>query len=417
MSNHRLCAKLATFNYASLITLLLLKSSPPPRTRRLVSTAIAMRLVVDTSVRLLYPYLPALSRGLGISLSAGGLLLALRSAMVFPSPLFGAWNDRRGPRGLLIAALLVQAASLAWLSLADGFWAALLPLALLGLSSAAIIPTIQAAISAFVPFQRRGRVIGIIEFSWALTGLAILPLIGLMIVELGWQTPLRLLAVLSLLVAPLPLLLPAGEQARQQTLISFRQMAATVWRSPSARAAILVNGLIFVAAESFFITYGAWLEQAFAMTPDRIGRIASLLGIAELIASASSSLLIDRLGKRRGVGLGLVAMTCTMLVLPLLAVSPALAVAGMAVFTLSFEWSIVSHISLLSEQVPLARGTVLSLAVMAGGATRTVSDYLAVALFERGGMTATALLGATGAAAAAWVLWRWVQEQANEQTI
>ena len=60
-----------------------------------------MRLVVDTAVRMFYPFLPEISRGLGITLSQGGLLLALRSAMVFPSPLFGAWSDRHGPRTLL----------------------------------------------------------------------------------------------------------------------------------------------------------------------------------------------------------------------------------------------------------------------------------------------------------------------------
>jgi hypothetical protein len=94
--------------------------------------------------------------------------------------------------------------------------------------------------------------------------------------------------------------------------------------------------------------------------------------------------------------------------------SQALAIAGMAAFTLAFEWSIVSNISLLSEQAPLARGTVLSLAVMAGGVTRTVSDYLAVALFEQGGMAATALFGVAGAAGATFVLLRWVQERAAE---
>lgn len=372
-----------------------------------------MRLVVDTAVRMFYPFLPEISRGLGITLSQGGLLLALRSAMVFPSPLFGAWSDRHGPRSLLTVALLAQALGLWWLSTAQGLVAAVPPIVLLGLAASAFIPTLQAAVSAHVPFQRRGRVIGIIEFSWAITGLVILPIIGVMMVQNGWQAPLRLFALLSLVVAPLPSLLPRRRtQAPLQR--GFRQMAGAVWRTPSARAAIIVNGLIFVAAESFFVTYGAWLEQSFGMAPNQIGRVAALLGLAELTASGASSLFIDRLGKRRGVGLGLIAMTVTLALLPLLERSQALAVAGMAAFTLAFEWSIVSNISLLSEQAPLARGTVLSLAVMAGGATRTVSDYLAVALFEQGGMLATVLFGVAGAAAATFVLLRWVQERAAE---
>jgi predicted MFS family arabinose efflux permease len=274
---------------------------------------------------------------------------------------------------------------------------------------------LQAAVAEHVPFHRRGRVVGIIEFSWAITGLVILPIVGIMMVQNGWQAPLRVLAVLSLAVAPLPSLLP--RRTRQSTALaqhSFRQMASAVWRSPSARAAIIVNGLIFVAAESFFVTYGAWLEQSFGMAPNQIGRVAALLGLAELTASGASSLFIDRLGKRRGVAMGLMAMTITLALLPVLERSQALAIAGMAAFTLAFEFSIVSNISLLSEQAPLARGTVLSLAVMAGGVTRTASDYLAVALFERGGMLATALFGVAGAAGAAFTLLRWVQERAAE---
>ncbi|MBE2234028.1 MAG: MFS transporter [Anaerolinea sp.] len=385
-----------------------------PRTGRLIVVAIAMRLVVDTAVRLFYPFLPEISRGLGITLSQGGLLLALRSAMVFPSPLFGAWSDRHGPRGLLTAALLTQAVGLWWLSTAQGLASAIPPIILLGLASTAFIPNLQATVAAHVPFHRRGRVVGIIEFSWAITGLVILPLVGITMVQAGWQAPLRILAGLSLAVAPLPSLLPRGHRPAATVGRSFRQLAGAVWQSPSARAAILVNGLIFVAAESFFVTYGAWLEQSFGMAPNQIGRVAALLGLAELLASGGSSLFIDRLGKRRGVGLGLAAMTLTLALLPLLERSQALAVAGMAVFTLAFEWSIVSHISLLSEQAPLARGTVLSLAVVAGGIARTVSDYLAVVLFEQGGMLATVLFGVAGAALALFVLRRWVQERAAE---
>ena len=385
------------------------------RARHLIVGVIPIRLVVDSAARMLYPYLPALSRGLGITLAQGGLLLSLRSAMVFPGPLFGLWNDRRGPRDLLVLALLAQALGLFWLSFAQGFLGAAAPLALLGLAAAAIIPTLQAAISARVPFQRRGRVIGVMEYSWALVGLIMLPLIGVMIVRWGWQTPLRLLALLSLLLAPLPLRLLAGPPPRGSAPpASFRSMAARIWQSPSARAAILVNGLIFVASESFFVTYGAWLEQAFRMSPAQIGRVAGLLGAAELVASVGSSLLLDRLGKRRGVGAGLLAMTLTMALLPVAAGRLIAALAVMAAFIFSFEWSIVSHISLLSEQVPLARGTVLALAVMAGGLIRTLTASLAVTLFEWRGIPAVAALAVLGAGSAAFVLYRWVQERAND---
>jgi len=243
-------------------------AAPENHTPRFVVLGILMRLTVDSTMRMLYPYLPEISRGLGITLSQGGLLLSIRSAMVFPSPFFGAWGDRHGPRYLLVGALLAQALGLWWLSRVHGLVAAIPAMILLGLASSAFIPMLQTAISEHVPFHRRGRVLGIVEVSWALTGLIILPLVGILMVARGWQAPLRLLAVLSLAVAPLPLLLP-GRRGASPWQNSMRHLSGLVWRTHSARAAILVTGLIFVAIESFFVAYGAWLEQSFGLAPTR----------------------------------------------------------------------------------------------------------------------------------------------------
>lgn len=387
-------------------------SSPP--LGRLIGLSLLMRLAVDSAARLFYPYLPEISRGLGITLSQGGLLLSVRSATVFFSPVFGLWSDRRGPRGLLTAALAAQAVSLWWLSSRQGLAAAVPAMVLLGLSAAAFIPTLQAAISELVPFHRRGRLLAMVEYSWALTGVVILPLIGLAMAARGWQAPVRTLALVSLALAPLPWLLPWGKPLAAQARLSLSRTAGLVWRSPSARAAILVSGLMFVSAEAFFVAYGAWLERGFGLAPDAVGRVASLLGLAELSASVLSSLIIDRVGKRRGVGVGLLAMTLTMAALPALGAGVALAVAGMFLYTVSFEFTIVSNIGLLSEQVPTARGTVLALGAMAGGMARMVSGYAGVVLFERWGMGGTAALAVVGSAAGLWLLWRWVVERSPD---
>ena len=55
-----------------------LHDTPPPHTGRMVVVSILMRLTVDTAMRMFYPFLPEISRGLGITLSQGGLLMSLR---------------------------------------------------------------------------------------------------------------------------------------------------------------------------------------------------------------------------------------------------------------------------------------------------------------------------------------------------
>ncbi|MCB9142234.1 MAG: MFS transporter [Anaerolineales bacterium] len=385
----------------------------PVRIVRMIVAAMLMRLTVDTSARMFYPFLPEISRGLGISLAQGGLLMSLRSSMIFLSPLFGAYTDRRGARNLLAVALLVQAGGLVWLSTASGFATAVPPMMMLGLASAAFIPNMQAAISEQVPFDRRGRILGIIEFSWAITGLIILPIVGVVMTVQGWQAPLRVVAICSLAAAPLAFLLPSQRRPLALLQTGMRRSAAIVLRTTSARGGIIVNGLMFVAAETFFVTYGAWMEQSFGMRPDQVGRIAATLGVAELIASTTSSLFIDRIGKRRGVGIGLVGMAVFMALLPLAGSILPLAVAAMFLFTIAFEFSIVSNIGLMSEQVPSMRGTVLSLSAMAAGLVRAGSATAGAALFEWRGITAAAAFGVAGAALAAFVLFRWVNERGD----
>ncbi|MEZ4771073.1 MAG: MFS transporter [Caldilineales bacterium] len=387
----------------------------PVRLVRMIVAAFLMRLTVDTTTRMFYPFLPEISRGLGISLAQGGLLMSLRSSAVFLSPFFGAYTDRHGARNLLAGALVVQAGGLLWLSTAGGLAAAVPPMLMLGLASAAFIPNLQAAISEQVPFHRRGRVLGIVEFSWAITGLVILPIVGVVMTVQGWQAPLRVVALASLAAAPLAFLLPSQRPALAAMQTGMRRAVATVLRSTSARGGIIVNGLMFMAAETFFVTYGAWLEQAFGMRPDQVGRVAAALGFAELIASTTSSLFIDRIGKRRGVGIGLVGMAVFMALLPLAGSLLWLAVGVMFLFTVAFEFSIVSNIGLMSEQVPSMRGTVLSLSAFAVGLVRAGSATAGAALFEWRGITAAAAFGVAGAVLAAFVLFRWVREQGDMQ--
>ncbi len=85
----------------------------------------------------------------------------------------------------------------------------------------------------------------------------------------------------------------------------------------------------------------------------------------------------------------------------------------MFLFTVAFEFTIVSNIGLMSEQVPSMRGTVLSLSAMAAGLVRAGSATAGAALFEWRGITAAAAFGVVGSLLAAFVLFRWVKERGD----
>ena len=66
-----------------------------------VTAATLVRLVANIGHRMVYPFLPAIARGLGVSISSAGLLVTARSAVGLASPLFGPLSDRFGRRTMM----------------------------------------------------------------------------------------------------------------------------------------------------------------------------------------------------------------------------------------------------------------------------------------------------------------------------
>ena len=63
------------------------------------------RLVINTGLRMAYPFLPAFARGLGVSLPAVAGLVSLRGFSGLLSPLFGPLSERYGRRPVVMGAL------------------------------------------------------------------------------------------------------------------------------------------------------------------------------------------------------------------------------------------------------------------------------------------------------------------------
>ena len=149
----------------------------------------------------------------------------------------------------------------------------------------------------------------------------------------------------------------------------------------SALAFVAAWFLVFFAFENIQISYGSWLETRFGLTTTARGNLSTLFGVFELMASGGSSLLLDRIGKKRGVVGGLIVATIGYAILFALG-STALpwALAAISISFLGFEFSVVSGVSVMSELVPTARGTMLALAVSTGAVGRMVADPLGSAL-------------------------------------
>ena len=360
---------------------------------------------------MLYPFLPVISRGLGISLVAAGTLMTVRTAIGLLAPWGGMAIDRFGVKRLVLIGMASQAVGLWWLSLVHGWLPAIGPILLMGIPITTLIPAIQVFVSECVPYEKRGRILGAVEFSWAATNLFILPVMGVLITLQGWKAPFIYLAMLTVVgMLAVWRWFPDHKPTTSASPIRIWAYIRRLIQNRSALAVVLSGACLFIGTESFFVTYAAWLERTAGLSPAGIGGVVGILGLTEWIGSGFSSAFIDRIGKRRGVLAGFVLATLMLLVLPYLDMALWMAVAGLGIYSLLFEFTIVSSIPLLSEQMPEARGMTLSMGIMAISLSRLIMAPVATWLLEHVSFTATCTVGAAGIACGVWLLAQWARE-------
>ena len=371
------------------------RPDPAPRSLRFSLTyLVATRLVLNTAHRFAYPFLPAISRGLGVSLQQGGLLLSARSLAGLATPLVVATvgKDERRRRTLAVGlALFVLGAAV---TAAVGVYAgAITGFALFGLAKPLFDISGQAYIADRTPYRRRGRYIALFETTWALALLVGAPAAGWLIAHLGWQAPFWAVAALALIaLATLPW--AVDEDAA-------REQGAPVARLRFDRSTVLLLTVIFLlmfAAEVSFVVFGAWLEDRFGLSLVALGGAATAVAVAELAGEGASFAFTDRLGPRRSVSIGLVICIAAFAALGPASQSLASGMAALVLAFFGFEFAIVSALPLATEVAPAARTRFLALVVVALSGSRAVAAAIAPPLFSWGGFaansTASAIAGA-----------------------
>lgn len=354
---------------------------------QLLGISISTRVLTDTVAQLFNPFLTIFAAGLGVDVVTLGRLLSLRLVTGIFTPLLGALADRHGYRRMLRLALLCIIVGLLLLGGSNGMLTLVLGMVALGFGQAGFVPTLQAYLSARLPYAVRARGLGMLEYSWALAGIVGLFVIGQLMSATGWRMPLFVLAGGLGCSWLLFGLLPAAQSTHATPPPPSTPGSGMRWRqvsgffdlgrhARSAYSTILADALLFYAGMHLMVVYGAWLTAEYGLGPAALGTVALLMGCFDLAGSVSVSLFTDRLGKRRSVLLGTTGMLLGFALLPFLDIGLSIAVTAIAFTRGCFEFGIVSQISLLSEQVPDQRGKMMALnsaVVMVGGAVANVT--------------------------------------------
>lgn len=367
---------------------------------RLLGMALLTRLFTDTSFQIFFPFMPILAAGLGTTTIVLGQLLSVQSALGLILPLLGVWADRYGYRRVMRLGLLCGSVGFALLGASQGLGLAVVGLILAGLGQVTFNPILQAYMSAWLPYQQRGRGIGMLEYSWALSGIVGLSLIGRLLEVASWRVPMFIFSGGMLLAFVAYRWLPtAPRQARQeQTAVFPPSSTGERWQAfldlgvngRSAWANVLINGLLWIVGFNLFIVYGTWLAADYGLGAAELGRIALFLGLADLGGSGLMSLISDRLGKRNSVMIGFLLIGAGLLLL-LGSRSFQFSLASLIFIRFGFEFSVVSQLALVSEQSPQQRGKTITLAGASGRLGGTVAALTGPWLVVTGGIFYTGL--------------------------
>jgi predicted MFS family arabinose efflux permease len=362
-----------------------------------IGVATLCRLVLNTARRFVYPFAPVLSRSLGVPLTAITSLIAVNQATAVLGMFFGPLSDRLGYRLMMMTGLGLLVIGMFSAGFFPFYTVLLISLFLAGLGKSIFDPALQAYVSERVPYRRRGLIIGFLEFAWAGSTLVGIPLAGLLIESFGWRSPFFVMGGLGLIGAVLlRILIPTktGPVAKRQASGALRASWKLLLLEKRALGALGYAFFVSISNDNLFVVYGAWIEKRFGLSVVALGLGAGVIGIAELMGESMTAALADRIGLKRSVFAGLILSTICYSMLPLFEQTLSLAFVGLFLIFLTFEFMIVTSLSLATELMPGSRATMMAGYFATAGLGRVVGALIGGPVWIAGGITATALVSA-----------------------
>jgi predicted MFS family arabinose efflux permease len=353
-------------------------------TRSQIGLFIAVRIVFNTALRMVYPFLPVFGRALGVDLATLSKAMALRSASGAFGPFLASIADSRGRKTGMLLGLIIFIAGTGLVVFFPTFPGFVISIILTLLGYFAFNPSMQAYLGDHIRYEQRGRALALTELGWSLSFILGVPLMGLLIARSGWLAPFTLLTTLGILsFAVLAVILPGGgaRPARQPGM--WQRFGLVVACAP-ALAGMLMGAAAGMANELVALIFGVWLEHSFGLKIAALGVAAAVIGFSELGGELFSAGLVDRVGKSRSVAVGLVFNCLAALSLAFLGSSLGGALLGLFLFYLTFEFVIVSSIPLMNEILPGARATVMAAYVAMISLGRALGDVVAPGLYNAG---------------------------------
>lgn len=355
------------------------------------------KLLLNIGRRFVYPFAPALSRGLDVPLTAVTTIIATSQVTSLLGLFSGPLADKMGYRFMMQTGLGMLAMGMLVCGVAPIYWVVFLGLVLASLGKILFDPALQAFIGREVPYGSRARAIGITEISWAGSTLMGIPLLGLVIEYSGLQSGFLILGILGVVACiGIVKIIPTDKPGTQQSAGVKQMISAlvTLIQYRPAAGMLLFGFWISLANDNLFVVYGAWFENDFKVNLVSLGFSTVAIGIAELSGESLTALFSDRLGLKKATIIGLVVATIAYILLPFIGTTLPFAMAGMFLIFFAFEFTIVTSFSLSTELMPQNRATMMAGFYAAAGLGRMGGVLIGGFLWRYAGINGVAWVSA-----------------------
>jgi DHA1 family inner membrane transport protein len=187
-------------------------------------------------------------------------------------------------------------------------------------------------------------------------------------------------------------MIPRADPLRGKSIATPVKKFRAVLTNVPALAGISIAVWASAANELVNLIFGLWLEDSFGLKIAALAGASAVIGFSELSGEGLVALTTDRLGKPRALALGLTGNVLALLLLPVVGGTEFGALTGLFLFYITFEYTMISHIPLMTELMPEARATLLSFNVAGHSLGRAIGALLATFVYQKFGFLPVTLL-------------------------
>jgi len=256
---------------------------------------------------LVVPIIPTFARELNATLDQAAAVVSVFALVRLISSAPAGWvTDRFGSRKLIIAGLLIVAASSAAVVTADTYWDLLVLRGVGGIGSAAFVVGMGQYLILTIPNRERGRAQGLLQGSFLIGGASGPAVGGLLVEGFGLTAPFLIYAITLAIAAAIAIAYIADVRGERSTPATDRALLGQVFADRTFWIAMLMALTLNWATQgirSFAVSvYGI---EDLGMSAGAVGIYLTVAAVVHALVLIPGSQAIDRIGRRPMARLGL----------------------------------------------------------------------------------------------------------------